>query len=276
MERASALPLVGISCCRKPVRSGTAHAVVDKYIDAVVEGGGLPVLIPALGDRLDIEALLDRLDGLLLTGSLSNVGHEHYRGPVPRWSDTADADRDATTLPLIRACVERGTPILAICRGIQELNVALGGSLHQHVHELPGRRDHRSNKTLLHAERYLPVHEIVVTPGSVLSDILRGAARIRVNSLHAQAVDRLGTGLVVEARADDETIEAVALADRRRFCIGVQWHAEWRLRDHPHHMALFRAFADACAVHSRRKAGDDRPGSVARGTAHHRSRVHPG
>lgn len=240
-------PLVGITACLKAQADSSFHSVQDKYVDAVVLGAGaVPVLIPAIGDRLVIDLLLDRLDGVLLTGSPSNVDPAHYGGPPPRPGNEADPARDATTLPLIRRAIARAVPLLAICRGIQELNVALGGTLHQHVHELPGRQDHRSDKTKPYAGRYAPVHEIALTAGGRLQEVMGGAATIMVNSLHAQGIDRLAPGLVVEALAGDGTIEAVSLAGAPGWLLGVQWHPEWRVRESPDSMRLFGAFAAAC------------------------------
>ena len=240
------VPLVGVTCCLIAGVDSSSHRVQDKYVDSVVLGAGaVPVLIPAIGKALDIDSLLDRLDGILVTGSPSNVDPNHYGGPVPREGNEADAARDATTLPLIRRALERGVPLLAICRGIQELNVAMGGSLHQHVHELPGRRDHRSDKTKDYAGRYAPVHPIALTAGGRLQQVMDGAATIPVNSLHAQGIDRLAPPLVVEALAEDGTIEAVSAPSCPGFALGVQWHPEYRVQDNPWSMKLFGAFAEA-------------------------------
>jgi putative glutamine amidotransferase len=247
MHEPDPAPIVGITACLRPQADSSFHAVQDKYVDAAVLGaGGVPVLIPAIGDRLRIEALLDRLDGVLVTGSPSNVDPGHYGGPPPRPDNEADPARDATTLPLIRRAIARGVPLLAICRGIQELNVALGGTLHQHVHELPGRRDHRSDKSKPYAGRYDPVHPIALTSGGRLQAVMGGAEAIEVNSLHAQGIDRLAPGLVVEALAEDGTIEAVSLPEARGFVLGVQWHPEWRVLENPWSRRLFAAFAVAC------------------------------
>lgn len=238
-------PLIGITCCLKPGTSGSSHTVGDKYVDAVVDGaGGLPVLLPAIGDRQAIEPLLDRLDGLMFTGSPSNVDPDYYGGDQPRADNLEDKARDSTTLPLIRAAIARGLPVLGVCRGIQEINVALGGTLFQHVHEQPGRRDHRSNKSLDFHGRYQVVHEVELTPGGRLAEIL-GASAISVNSLHGQAIDRLAGELVLEARAEDGTIEAVSHKSASAFFIGVQWHPEYRVRDFPQYLKLFEAFGVA-------------------------------
>ena len=250
------VPLVGVTACPKANDHSTFHTVQDKYVDAVVQGtGAVPVLIPAIGPALDVDALLDRLDGIMVTGSPSNVDPAHYGGPPPREGNEADPARDATTLPLIRRALERGIPLLAICRGIQELNVAMGGSLHQHVHELPGRRDHRSDKTKSYAERYEPVHGISLAPGGRLQQVLGGAARVDVNSLHGQGIDRLAPGLVVEATADDGTIEAVSAPGCPGFALAVQWHPEWRVRESPVSTRLFAAFAEACRARAAARAG---------------------
>jgi len=244
---AAALPLVGVSACRVARGPATAHSVGDKYIDAVVEAAcALPVVIPAIGESLAIEALLDRLDGVLLTGSPSNLDPALFGGGQRPPSDPADADRDATTLPLIRACIASGVPLLAVCRGIQELNVALGGSLFGRLHEQPGRFDHRSDKTVSYAERYRPRHPVALRPGGLLAGLFDGAAAIEVNSLHGQGIDRLAPGLVVEATAPDGTIEAVTMAAAAGFVLAVQWHAEWRAGSIEQHRRLFAAFGAAC------------------------------
>ena len=222
------------------------HAAAEPYVRAVPAGaGGLPVILPSLGSALDLDALVARLDGLLLTGSPSNVQPERYSGHAPRPETLLDPRRDATTLPLINKALEAGLPVLAICRGHQELNVALGGSLHQHVHELDGRFDHRAPSDKPMAERYAVAHEVELTRGGLLAKLVDGARTARVNSLHAQAIDRLAPGLSVEARAPDGTIEAVRVTGARRFAVGVQWHPEWMLEIDALARGLFRAFGDA-------------------------------
>lgn len=262
--RGRARPLVGIGCCRVARENDHAHRVVDKYVVAVADvAQAIPVLVPAIGERTDIEGLLDRLDGLLLSGSPSNIAPGLYGGEAPRPDNEEDPARDATVLPLIGSAVARGLPVLALCRGIQELNVALGGSLHQHVHELPGRIDHRSDKSRDHAGRYGPAHEVDLTPEGRLAAIYPGRRRIEVNSLHAQAIDRVADGLMVEARAVDGTIEAVSLSGSDSFVIGVQWHPEWRATEIPDHRALFEAFGDACRDYQGMRAAHAQPRSVA-------------
>jgi putative glutamine amidotransferase len=233
--------LVGIPLCAKTVNGLERHETPARYAAAVLEGAGaLPVMIPPLGEAL--LGVLERLDGVLLPGSPSNVHPSHYDGGESRTPEYHDPARDATTLPLIRAAVARGMPLLAICRGVQELNVALGGTLHQTVHAEPGRLDHRSGTGTLE-RRYGPKH--IVALSGRLADLL-GAAELTVNSLHGQAIDRLAPGLGVEAVAPDGTIEAVRVLAAPAFGYGVQWHPEWQWARDPASTALFRAFGEAC------------------------------
>lgn len=263
---ADAPPLIGIPACFTVPETFGFHQVGDKYVDGVVDGaGGLPVLIPALGARLEIEPLLERLDGLLITGSPSNVEPHHYGGPPARLDSPNDPARDATNLPLIREALERGVPLLAICRGIQELNVALGGTLHQHLHEVDGAADHRSDKSVPLPERYHPVHEVALTPGGQLQALLDGAEAIEVNSLHGQGIDRLAPRLVVEATAPDGTVEAVRVIDAPAFALGVQWHPEWRVLENPVSRRLFAAFGAACRARARLRSQHERYGAMAPG-----------
>lgn len=241
------LPLIGVTACRKAAGEATVHSVGDKYVDAVLDTAiGLPLILPALGDAVPTDILCERLDGLLLTGSPSNVDPTFYGGGARPPGDPADPHRDEVTLPLIRACIESGVPVLGLCRGIQEVNVALGGTLHRRLHEVEGRADHRSDKTLAYAERYDPSHLVRLRPGGVLARLLDDAAELLVNSLHGQGVDRLAPGLVVEAEAPDGTIEAVSMPGATGFVLAVQWHPEWRAGEIEPHRRLFAAFGAAC------------------------------
>src|SRR5580700_6747636 len=157
------LPLIGIPCCIRSINERLFHTVNERYPNALTDAAGcLPVIIPSIGPKIDCGALLDGLDGLLLTGSPSNVEPSHYGGPPSQEGTLHDPDRDATTLPLIREAVRRDLPVLAICRGIQELNVALGGTLHQRIQEMPGGKVHRLGRTgpLSMDERYGPCHPV--------------------------------------------------------------------------------------------------------------------
>jgi putative glutamine amidotransferase len=257
-------PVVGIPACLVAPEGYGFHQVGAKYVDGVIDGaGGMPLLIPAVGDRIDPDALLDGLDGLLLSGSPSNVEPHHYEGPLAPPGGASDPARDATTLPLIRRAIARAVPLFAICRGIQELNVALGGSLHQEVHALQDRLDHRSDKAVALAERYGPAHEVLMTPDGMLRQLLGRVDRIVVNSLHGQAIDRLAPGLVVEAVAPDGMIEAVRLEGAPGFVLGVQWHPEWRLLEQPSSRRLFAAFGAACRARAAARSNHERHGALA-------------
>jgi putative glutamine amidotransferase len=239
------LPLVGFSCDRRMVGLHPFHVVGEKYIVAVRDGAGaLPVLLPVLDPPLPVEDVLASVDGLLFTGSLSNVAPENYGGPAPRADDVQDLNRDALALPLLRAAIVAGKPVLAICRGFQELNVALGGSLHQHVQEVPGRSDHREDYEAPLDVQYGPSHAVDVAPGGVLARILRERS-FSVNSLHSQGVDRLAPGLFAEAMAPDGQIEAVSLPGAKGFVLGLQWHPEWKWAGNPQSRAIFAAFGAA-------------------------------
>ena len=195
--------------------------------------GGLPVLIPAVGAAAERDLLVERLDGLLITGARTNVGPQHYGGPNAGRSTSADAGSRRHRLPLIREAIETRLPLLAICRGFQELNVALGGTLHQHVHELPGRLDHRSHKSGRRRSATDTRHDVELTPGGRLQALLGGTATIQVNSLHGQAIDRLAPACVVEALAPDGTIEAVSVRMRRHSrsaCSGIRSGGCWTIR----------------------------------------------
>jgi putative glutamine amidotransferase len=248
------LPLVAIPADVRDIGLHPFHVVGEKYIVAVMKGAGaLPLLVPALGDAIDRRELLDRVDGILFTGSPSNVEPRHYEGSPSREGTLHDPQRDETTLPLIREAIEAGVPIFCICRGIQELNVALGGTLHQHVQEVPGHRDHRADKTKPRDEQYEPVHSIALEPGGVIAGLWR-TSTVEVNSLHGQGIDRLAPRLAIEARAPDGVIEAVRVKDAKSFALGVQWHPEWKVTDNPFSMALFGAFGAAARAYAERRA----------------------
>jgi putative glutamine amidotransferase len=222
--------------------------VGEKYVAAVREGSGaLPLLIPSLDPPLSTADLLDSIDGLLFTGSPSNIAPRHYGGPAPREGVLQDEHRDATALPLLKVAIETGKPVLCICRGFQELNVALGGTLHQHVQEVPGRIDHRENSNTPLDEQYGPAHEVRVAKGGLLATLVSQTS-FRVNSLHSQSVDRLAPPLHADAIASDGTIEAVSMTNAKGFLLGVQWHPEWRWSEDPVSRAIFSAFGKALTV----------------------------
>lgn len=221
------------------------HAVGEKYVVAVRDGArAIPLLIPVLEDPIAMDGILSIVDGVFLTGSPSNVAPDLYGGQKPREGVLQDRRRDNTTLPLIRHAISSGKPFLAVCRGFQEMNVAFGGTLHQHLEEIPGRFDHREDKSAPLDIQYASAHDIALAPGGFL-ERLAGKPAVRVNSLHGQGVDRLGEGLVVEATAPDGTIEAIRPADARAFALGVQWHPEWRFWEDAFSASIFGAFGDA-------------------------------
>jgi putative glutamine amidotransferase len=248
---ASARPLIGLPADRRMIGLHPFHAVGEKYARALLDAAdALPLLIPALAEELRFDELIERLDGLLFTGSPSNVEPHRYSGPPSAPGTLHDPARDATTLPLIRKAVEKGVPVLGICRGFQEVNVAFGGSLHQRVHEVPGHIDHRDDDSQPLEVQYGPAHEVALEPGGVLR-ALAGTGRVRVNSLHWQGIERLGQGLVVEARAPDGLIEAFRVQGAARFALAVQWHPEWKVMENPFSRALFAAFGAACSDRAR-------------------------
>jgi putative glutamine amidotransferase len=241
-------PLVGLPSDRKQIGLHPFQAVGEKYVRAVVDGvGALPLLVPSLTPPLDAEALLDELDGLLLTGAYSNIEPHHY-GETPDGPDLADPARDATTLGLVPLAIARRVPILAICRGLQEVNVALGGTLHPRVHAVEGFDDHREDTADPLGVQYAPSHPVRLAAGGWLAAI-GGRDEEWVNSLHGQGLRTLGRGLRVEATAPDGLVEAVSLEapdGDAPFLLGVQWHPEWRLTENPFYLGIFHAFAAAC------------------------------
>jgi putative glutamine amidotransferase len=257
MKLDSRSPLIGIPACVRALDNHPFHTVGEKYITAVSGGaGGLPLLIPSLGEIFDMRDLVRRLDGLLVTGSPSNVAVQLYSGKPDRPDSPQDPKRDATTLPLIRAALAEGLPLLCICRGIQELNVALGGTLVTQVHEQPGALDHRALKTDDIDLKYGPRHAVELSPDGQLATLL-GTKQIQVNSLHWQAIDRLADDLKVEGRAPDGVIEAVSVANAKAFALGVQWHPEWKFADNAVSTALFQAFGQAARARAKRRRASE-------------------
>ncbi len=249
MNTPSAIPVIGIIADRKMLDDQPFHAVGEKYITAVMDGaGGEALLIPGLADRIDQARLIARIDGLLLPGSHSNVEPCRYGGPDSETGTLHDTQRDALALPLIRAAVAAAVPVLGICRGFQEMNVAFGGSLHQQVHRIAGMHDHRELGQVPEAQRYGPAHTVDFAPEGQLAAIA-ASPRAEVNSLHSQGIDRLGEGLTVEARAPDGLIEAFSVTDAQTFALAVQWHPEWHLHENSLSTALFRTFGEACRQH---------------------------
>jgi putative glutamine amidotransferase len=229
------------------------HVAGDKYIRAVREStGAVTILIPSLSAPISPEEVLATLDGLLFTGSPSNVAPHRYNGSAPREGVLQDENRDGTTLPLLNAAIATGVPTLCLCRGFQELNVAMGGSLHQHVHEVEGRLDHREDHDATLDEQYGPAHEVRVVDGGLLASIVR-ERRFQVNSLHSQGIDRLAPPLRADAMAPDDTIEAVSMLQGMGFVLGLQWHPEWRWSENPVSREIFGAYAEAVREYARHR-----------------------
>jgi putative glutamine amidotransferase len=221
------------------------HAVGEKYITAVLDAAqALPLVIPSLGEELALDELLQELDGLMFTGSPSNVEPHVYGGEPSRPGTLHDPQRDATTLALIPRAISAGVPVLGMCRGFQEMNVSFGGTLWQHVEEVPGHLVHHEDATQPLDVQYAPAHAVTLAEGGLLHSIA-GTSRLMVNSLHHQGVRTLGRNLVEEARAEDGLIEAFRVQDARRFALAVQWHPEWKAVDNPFSAALFKTFGDA-------------------------------
>ena len=263
-------PLIGISCCVKAFGAfGTPnHAASDSYVRVTLGPvGGIPVLLPAAGEGLASD-ILAHLDGLILTGSRSNVCPTRYEGPPHAEGTPEDHARDATTLPLIRAAIAGGLPTFAICRGFQELNVAFGGSLDQRIQDLPGRLDH-STPTEQHLSRVRvgKAHGVRVARDGVLARLWArqawDAACVPVNSLHNQGIARLAPRLVAEGWAPDCTIEAVHVADAPGWALGVQWHPEYDWERDVLSRTLFEAFGAAAASHARAKRPEATPALAA-------------
>jgi len=245
-------PIVLVPACNRLLGDHPFHVAGHKYLNAVRLAGATPLIVPS-AEPDEIETLLDLADGVLLTGSPSNVHPSHYDEAVHDTDLPLDPLRDSWTLPLIRAALARGLPLFGICRGSQETNVALGGTLYQAVQEAGPYRDHRAPKGEPSAVQYATAHPVDVAPGGVLAQIV-DQPRFEVNSLHGQAVRDLAPGLRVEARAPDGVVEAFSLADAPGFNLCVQWHPEWLAADNPVSMQMLKAFGAAVqAWHDQRQ-----------------------
>lgn len=252
-----AKPVIAVPADRRVLDPHPFHVVGEKYVRALQDGAdALPWLVPATGDGPMLDELLVHIDGVFLTGSYSNVEPHHYGGDPSRPGTLHDPERDATSLPLIRRALDAGLPLFAVCRGFQELNVVLGGSLHQHVHEVDGYHDHRENENDPLDLQYGPAHEVHLVEGGLLRG-LAGRDTVTVNSLHGQGINRLAAGVSVEAIADDGLVEAFRVDGAAAFALGVQWHPEWKVLEDEFSLAMFRAFGDACR---QRAAGGARAG----------------
>jgi putative glutamine amidotransferase len=248
-------PLVLVAADAKEINGVPWQAVTETYLTALVHGAGaIPLILPSLGQAIDVEAVLARVDGVLLPGSVSNVHPTRYGVAPSTKAEPHDEKRDSLTLPLIAGAVRHRVPLFAICRGMQEMNVALGGTLLAEVHETPGRHDHRAPDHPERDRRYAIRQDVIVRAGGPLAAIL-GEGTVRVNSLHRQGVDRLAPPLAVEATAPDGTIEAVSVKDSTTFALGVQWHPEYWVRTDLPSQRLFSAFGRAIRARLAARSG---------------------
>ena len=246
-------PIIGVSADRRIVDPHPFHMAGEKYLRAMIEGSNaLPLIIPALGDLMEIDEILANVDGLLFTGSPSNVEPHHYDGRPSEPGTMHDPNRDSMTLPLAKRAFEIGVPVLALCRGHQEFNVVLGGTLHQKVHDVTGLNNHRENQDDSLDEQYGPAHEVNLVEGGLLHG-LAGTTTVMVNSLHSQGVEKLAAGVTVEAVAPDGLIEAFVVDSAKGFALSIQWHPEWKVTESEFSMRIFNAFGDACRQYAATK-----------------------
>ena len=246
-------PLIGVPADRRMVDPHPFHMAGEKYVQAIVDGSeGLPFIIPALGDPLDVDNIIEHVDGILLTGSPSNVEPYHYEGQPSEPGTMHDPHRDALTLPLAKRALAAGVPLLAVCRGHQELNVVLGGTLHQKVHEVAGYHAHNENPDDSLEVQYGPSHAINLVEGGMLH-ALAGGDTVEVNSLHSQGIAKLADGVSVEAVADDGLIEAFVVDSAPGFTLSVQWHPEWQVLLNEFSTAIFKTFGDACRAYATKR-----------------------
>ena len=222
------------------------HSAGDKYLRAVHDiVGALPLMVPSFMDNpLAPEDILDFFDGFLMTGGYSNIARERYGLPTAPASENQDPARDNNSIPLIKAIIDSGKPLLCICRGHQELNVAMGGTLHPRIHEVDGHFDHRANDDDPVETQYGPAHSVTLASDGLLHQIME-EDEFMVNTIHEQAVNHIGEGLKVEAVADDGTIEALSVPKSLGFALSVQWHPEWKAAENPQSVKLFHAFRNA-------------------------------
>jgi putative glutamine amidotransferase len=246
-------PLVGLISDRRMQGEHPFHMAGEKYLQAIADAAdAYPVVLPCLTEGFDVLDILDRLDGIFLTGSPSNVEPHHYLGDPSEPGTWHDPHRDLAALALIPAVIRVGMPLFAVCRGFQEMNVSFGGTLHQKVHELPEYGMHKENNDDPLDVQYGSSHEVNFTPGGLLEKIT-GEAGATVNSLHSQGVDRLAPQLGIEAVADDGLVEGFTVRETPGFTLAVQWHPEWKPLDNPVSKAIFREFGDACRAYRLRE-----------------------
>ena len=236
-------------------RRNLVHATGERNVRSLLRMVDcIPLLLPPVGADLDVRELVARVDGVVLTGGRANIEPHHYDGPPFPDDEIIDPGRDELVLPLVRACIEARVPIFGICRGIQEINVALGGSLHYRIHQVDGKNDHRRPRRddVTQDEVFRLNHLVKFAKGGLFQS-LTGHDEMMVNSLHGQGVDRLGKGLVVEATSPDGVVEGIRYDDNEQFIVGVQWHAEWKPEEHALSSALYTTFGEAARARATRR-----------------------
>lgn len=239
-------PVIGLPADSRVLEPHKYHVVGDKYIRAVADGAeGIPVLLPAIVDGMSAEDILCNLDGLVLTGAYSNIEPHHYGHEAIEDGSMRDPERDTANLRLIPKAIEMAVPVFGICRGFQEMNVALGGTLHQQVHDVDGMMYHLEDKDDPLEKQYGTSHEVTLKENGYLATLTEKSVE-RVNSLHGQGVKTLANDVTVEATAPDGLIEAFTVNKAKQFALAVQWHPEWKFEEHPFYLATWRAFGDAC------------------------------
>mgnify|MGYP001824803830 CR=1 FL=1 len=246
-------PILGVPADRRIIDPHPSHVVGEKYLTALIDiADALPLLIPVLAEHLDIDEVLEQIDGILLPGSYSMIEPHHYDGDPAEPGTLLDPHRDEMVFGLARRALDHHVPILAVCRGFQEMNVLLGGTLHQKVHEVEGLNVHVENKDDPLDVQYGPSHPVALVDGGLLRRLM-GYDSVMVNSLHEQGIRRLADGVTVEAIADDGLIEAFSVDEADSFALAVQWHPEWKAADNELSVKLFKAFGDACRARARER-----------------------
>ncbi len=246
-------PVVGIIGNLQVIGGDYAvQAVGIMNIDAMTTAAdALPLIVPAMPSIGSVAEILATCDGFLFTGGRPNVHPKHYGEQETEAHGTFDLDRDAVTLPLIRLAVEAGKPILGICRGFQEMNVAFGGTLHPEIRDLPGRMNHRMPPEGTQAEKFAHRHTVTLDPDGEFARIF-GNDEVMVNSLHGQGICKPGPRVIIEGRASDNTPEAIRIAGASGFALGVQWHPEYNAAHDEVSRPLFAAFGEALRAYRNR------------------------
>lgn len=247
-------PVVAVICDTVQQGPHMYHQAGDKYVQALARCAGVtPVLVPSFANPIDFEDILGFADGILFTGGYANIERTRYGLPPAPEDEKQDPQRDENTLTWLPKVLDAGLPMFGICRGFQELNVAMGGTLHPRLHEIVGRMDHREDTSAPIDVQYGPAHSVNLREGGTLAAIL-GETEFMVNTVHGQGINRLADGLTCEAVAEDETIEAVSVDHAKGFAIAVQWHPEWKAWENPQSTKLFEAFGNAARDYKKNKA----------------------